>query len=107
MYEELRNIIIEEPRNYHSLSIEYPKTTLEQLYNQGWWITEIFGSMAFTVKLSHAKRTSRKPYFICVSLQLDIAQITPKARRIINRVKNKQWNKYKNYLLGQNYERKI
>lgn len=107
MFEPLREIIIEEPRNYHTLLFDYPKTNLQELYNQGWWITEIFGSFAFLVKLSKAKRTTKKPYFICVQSQLNADQITPEAQKIINQVKNKQWNKYKKYLLGLENERKI
>lgn len=105
MFEELRNIIIEDPTHYHNVNIICPKTNLQTVYQQGWWITEIFGSRAVLVKRSACiTRTSKKPYFICVQSIIDTKQITPKAYKTINKIKQQQWNKYKNYLLGNTNE---
>lgn len=106
MFEELRGIIIEEPRHYHNVMAECPKTDLQTLYKQGWWITEIFGSYAVLVAVSQCTtRKIKKPYFICVQSHIDLSQITPQAQKIINKIQKQQWKKYKNYLLGQEYER--
>lgn len=107
MFEGLRQIIIEEPHKYHSPSVEYPKTDLQTLYTEGWWITEIFGSQAVIVKLSKAKRTSKKPYFICVQSHINVDQITPKAAKIIKKIQKQQWNTHKDYLLGNTNESKV
>lgn len=108
MYEPLRTIIIEEPRNYHSEVGLCPKTTLEHVYQQGWWITEIFGSYVVLVKISESKtRKAKYPYFICVQSRIDTKQITPKAQKIITKTQNQKWKKYGNYLLGGKNERKI
>ena len=105
MFEELRGIIIEEPRHYHSPIAVCPKTDLQTLYQQGWWITEIFGSYAVLVALSQCTtRKNKRPYFICIQSHINISQITPKAQRTINKIKKQQWNKYKKYLLGQDDE---
>ena len=105
MFEELRGIIIEEPRHYHSPIAVCPKTDLQTLYQQGWWITEIFGSYAVLVALSQCTtRKNKRPYFICIQSHINISQITPKAQRTIKKIKKQQWNKYKKYLLGQDDE---
>lgn len=49
MLEKLRGIMIEEPKNFHNPMYEYRKTDLCDVYNEGWWITEIFGSKAVLV----------------------------------------------------------
>lgn len=107
MFEGLRGIMIEEPHKYYSPGLEHQKIDLQTLYSKGWWITEIFGSQAVIVKLSKAKRTSKKPYFICVQSHIDIKQITPKADKIIKKTQQQQWNIYKDYLLGYENERQI
>lgn len=105
MFEELRGIIIEEPRHYHSPIAVCPKTDLQTLYQQGWWITEIFGSHAVLVTISKCTtRKLKKPYFICVQSIIDTNQLTPDAIKTINKIKKQRWNKYKKYLLGKNYE---
>lgn len=100
MYETLRNIIIEAPvKHIGSNDQIITKTTLEELYKNGWWITEIFGSYANMVKISSCStRKSKKPYFMCVSLLVDTKQITPKAYRLIEKIKKQQWKKYENLL---------
>lgn len=101
MYPELRTIMIEEPRNYHSEVGLCPKITLQKAYENGWWITEIFGSSAVLVKISESTtRKLNRPYFICVQSQIDTKQLTPKAQKIIDIRQRQQWKKYKNYLLG-------
>lgn len=108
MYPELRKVIIEEPKNYHSEVGLCPETTLEKVYENGWWITEIFGSFAVLVKISKSEtRRVKYPYFICVQSQIDTKQLTPKIQRFITRIQNKKWKKYGNYLLGEKNERKI
>ena len=105
MFEELRGIIIEEPGHYHNVNSILPTTDLQTLYKQGWWITEIFGTYAVLVIQSRAvTRTSKKPYFLCRQAHINVNQITPEVQKIIDKVRNQQWNKYKNYLLGKTNE---
>lgn len=107
MLERLRGIMIEEPRNFHNPMYEYRKTDLYDVYKEGWWITEIFGSKAVLVRLSQctAKRL-KKPHFISVQSRIDISQITPEAQIVIEAVKKQKWKRYKRYLLENKNERK-
>lgn len=96
MYEPLRTIEIEEPKTHVPGALpNLYKTNLANLYERGWWITEIFGSYAVLVKVSDCKtRKSKAPYFICMQSQINVDQITPPAKRIIKRIANQQWKKY-------------
>ena len=98
MFEELRDIIIEKPKR-HFGNIELPTTTLQQIYQDGWWITEIFGTDAVIVKKSNCvSRKGAPPYFMCLHQRININQLTPKALRVIEKIKKQQWNKYENLL---------
>lgn len=100
MYQELRNIEIEVPIKFVGNTLGLPKTTLDKLYQKGWWITEIFGSYAVIVaKSTCTTRKSPAPYFKCFHVHL-YTPITPKQMQIIKRIQDKQWNKYKKELNG-------
>lgn len=104
MFEELREISIEAPIKHVGTSGLLPRTTLDKLYQQGWWITEIFGSYANVVKKSDCvTRKSKGPYFICISLHINTKTITPKAMRTINKIKKQQWKKYEKQLTTSQY----
>ena len=101
MYEELKPIRVQQVRRntFGGLSPHDPlEKTLDELYNQGWWITEIFGSVANLVKKTQYAKHSH-PYFCCVQKTIDIKAITPQAARTIKKVQDKQWKKYKHYML--------
>ncbi|MBO7735511.1 MAG: hypothetical protein J6S67_23300 [Methanobrevibacter sp.] len=104
MFEELREITIEAPIKHIGFESLRPKTTLDKLYQKGWWITEIFGSYANIVKVSECTtRKSNLPYFICVSLQIDTTKLTKAAIKTINRIKKQQWKKYEKQLTSSQY----
>lgn len=105
MFEELREISIEAPRKHIGNELLTPKTTLDKLYKDGWWITEIFGSYANVVKISSCNtRKSKEPYFISLSLLMNVNALTPKAMRTINKIKNQQWKKYEKRLTTSKYK---
>ena len=93
MYEELEGIQIERPKTHIKKDAWTITIPLADLYREGWWITEIFGTTAVCVRRSQAYKTKR-PYFCCLHLFLDTKQLTPKANRTINRVQKQQWKKY-------------
>ena len=100
MYQELRNIIIEAPIKFVGNNLGLPKTTLDKLYKEGWWVTEIFGSKAFIIKRTYAAYTKKHhPRFIVYLKSIDISNATPKALRLIEKVKKKQWKIYEDYML--------
>ena len=93
MYEDFEQIQIERPKTHikkDAWSITIP---LADLYRDGWWITEIFGTDAVCVKRSSAYKTKR-PYFCCIHLFLDTNQLTPKTKRMIQNIQNQHWKKY-------------
>lgn len=100
MYQELRNIIIEAPIKFVGNTLGLPKTTLDKLYDKGWWITEIFGTQAVIVQKSTCTtRKSPKPYFNCYNVHL-YTPLSYKQLQLIKRIQNKQWKKYKHELNG-------
>jgi len=104
MFEELREISIETPKQHIGGTLSTIYTTLDKLYIKGWWITEIFGSYANIVKKSDCMtRKSKEPYFICLSLHIKTPTITPKAMRTIKKIKNKQWKQYGKQLTTSRY----
>ena len=106
MFEKLRGVMIEEPKNFHNPIYDYRKVDLYETYKQGWWITEIFGSKATMVRLSQsATKRLKKPHFVSVQSHIDVSQITPDVQKVIDKIREKKWNKYKKYLLGQDDER--
>ena len=98
MYKKLRNIIVEKPMAEFGCVLDSPQTTLDCLYKDGWWITEIFGSYATIVK--HKQYSSMThPFFISRCVAIDVSAITPGAQKIIANIAKQQWKKYRNYLL--------
>ena len=58
MFDELKCITIEKPyKGFQNNGVVRERTTLDKLYKDGWWITEIFGSKAFIVKKTYASYT--------------------------------------------------
>lgn len=100
MYEELRTIKIEGILHAHPLAHTLPaeSVTLEMMYKDGWWITEIFGSTAVLVKRTYSGKC-KHPRFRLLCKTINVDQITPAAKKIIKKVQNEQWQKYKGYLL--------
>lgn len=103
MYKKLRNIIVEKPMAEFGCVLDSPQTTLDCLYKDGWWITEIFGSYATIVK--HKRYSSKKHpgCFISRCVAIDVSAITPGAQKIIANIAKQQWKKYRNCLLESQY----
>lgn len=93
MYEELEGIRIEQPKQHIGNTPWQETISLADLYRNGWWITDIFGSYANVVSKSPAYK-SRRPYFRCLSLFLPAGQITPQAEKLINKIAKQQWKIY-------------
>ena len=99
MYEELKGIKIQQVRRntFGGLSWDRINISLDELYKEGWWITEIFGSIAVLVRKTNY--TKGQHYFCCVQKLIDINAISPKAAKTIKHIQDQQWKKYKHYLL--------
>lgn len=103
MYNSLRNIPIEAPIKHIGTTLETTNIPLSKLYQNGWWITEIFGSYANVVKISSCNtRKSKNPYFMCLSLLIDTTKINKTALKTIQKIKDAQWEKYKHLMIHQN-----
>lgn len=98
MYEVLRNIKVGKPFKHVISTLEDPKTSLADLYEHGWWITDIFGTKAIIVHKT-TKFSQTRPTFCCSTVHIDVTQITPEAARFIKKFSNQQWNKYKKRML--------
>ena len=99
MLDKLQSITIDNPTKHIGDQLPQPRITLDKLYKDGWWITEIFGSYANIVKISScSSRKSKRPYFMCVSVLIDVDKITKGAMQTINKIKNQQWKKYKHLM---------
>ena len=98
MYEVLRNIKVGKPFKHVISTLEDPKTSLADLYEHGWWITDIFGTKAIIVHKT-TKFSQTRPTFCCHTIHIDTTQITPEAARFIKKFSNQQWNKYKKRML--------
>ena len=100
MYEELKDVLIEPPAAGYPGTSPYPArmVPLNTLYKDGWWITEIFGSMAVLAHRTYDS-TRRYPRFRVVFKLIDTTTISKKAMRKITRVQKDQWEKYKHSLL--------
>lgn len=97
--EELKKIHIESPdRSRYALP---HTTTLYQVYESGWWITEIFGSNAVLVR----PRLRHKDGFGSCERMLDTSQITPKAMKFIEKTARDKWKIYKQRMLTYKYGR--
>lgn len=103
MYEVLRNIKVGKPFKHVISTLEYQKTSLADLYEHGWWITDIFGTKAIVVHKT-TKFSQTRPSFCCHTIHVDITQITPQAMKIIKKIANQQWAKYKKRMLTYPYK---
>lgn len=99
MYKKFRNIIVEKPMAEFGCVLDTPQTTLDCLYKDGWWITEIFGSYATIVKHKRYSSLKHPGCFISRCVAIDVGAITPGAQKIIAKIAKKQWEKYKGFLL--------
>lgn len=96
MYKEFENIWVSEPGARIRDSLPRPKITLAELYRRGWWITEIFGSIANVVSKSQCKNTAHQRYFFrCQQCFIDPKSLSPKVLKKIEEIKSAQWEKYK------------
>lgn len=95
MYEELKDIVVEIPRKGHPATTPLPGpiTTLDQLYKDGWWVSEIFGSQLVLIK-NLPKGNCRKPKFQVVYKSVAIENISKKALATIKRIQKNKWKKY-------------
>lgn len=100
MYEELKDIIVERPKHGHpgTNPLPGPTTSLAQLYREGWWITEIFGSQAVLAHRLFSGK-SKCPRFRIIYKTILSGPINKKATQIIKQVQNQQWKKYKQDML--------
>lgn len=104
MYDGFEGVWITEPIKQIGPSFLAERITLDELYQRGWWITEIFGSYATVVSESgyHQRHNSYehgRPYFCCRQCQIDTKALSPKVMRKINAIKNAKWKKYKRIML--------
>jgi hypothetical protein len=97
--EELKKIIIDSPE-VSNLSLPV-KTTLHQAYENGWWITEIFGSKAVLVR----PRKRNKDGFGLCERQVNVDQISPKAMMFIIHFADQQWKQYEKRMLTYKFGR--
>ena len=106
MYEELKGIKIQPVQRHIIGGVFWDKinTSLDEIYKEGWWITEIFGSVAVIVKKASFS-TPGHPYFCCLQKLIDTSAITPKAAITIKRIQEQQWKKYKHYMLTEKDKR--
>jgi len=107
MFDELKCITIEKPyKGFQNNGVVRKRTTLDKLYKDGWWITEIFGSKAFIVKRTAAPYAKKHyPRFIVLFKPIDISKATTKTLRLIEKIKKQQWEKYKEYILWGTWDK--
>lgn len=80
----------------------YPprEITLQHLYNRKWWISFVDSNVICLVK----KTTRYGDLFACKFMKIHRGKIDSKTMRKIERFNNKQWGKYKQKMLGKDYE---
>lgn len=101
MFDELKCIKIQKPYRGYCCSIPNPYITLDKLYKQGWWITEIFGSVAVIVQQTYkGVGVKNPPRFRVLCKHIELTNATPKALKQINKIRNEKWNIYKTYMLS-------
>ena len=98
MYEPFKNIHVGKPLKHVTRLLDYPTISLDMLYENGWWITEIFGTKAIIVRKA-TKFSKTSPTFYCATVHINMDQMTPAAEKLIKKIANKQWNKYKYRML--------
>ena len=101
MFDELKCILIEKPYNAHPGTFPHSIwCSLDKMYKEGWWITEIFGSIAVIVKKTPDGNFKNKyPHFRLLCKPINLSKATPAAMRTIKRIRTQQWNMYKEYML--------
>ena len=100
MYKVFEKVWVSEPGVRIRDSLPRPPITLDELYERGWWITEIFGSIANVVSKSHCNNTThQRYYFKCQQCFIDPKSLTPAVLKKIEEVKDRQWEKYKGIML--------
>lgn len=75
--------------------------TLRQMYNKGWWITFVNSNNICLVRKNTVKKNHIS--FLCKFTKIYRGTIDNKAMKKIDRFNNKQWKKYKNKMLGDDY----
>ena len=99
MFDELKCITIERPyKGFQNNGVIREWTTLDKLYKDGWWITEIFGSHAVIVKKSKFIQ-SDCPKFIVLYKPINLTKATKKSIYLIEKTKQKYWKTYEKYML--------
>lgn len=100
MYKEFEKVWVSEPMTRVRDSLPAPKITLAELYERGWWITEIFGSIANVVSKSQCKNSTYQRYFFrCQQCFIDPKLLTPSVMKKIEKIKAEKWEKYKGIML--------
>lgn len=74
--------------------------SLQNLYDHGWWISFVYYKNIVLVKKTYTKYNVS---FLCKFTKIYRGTIDTKAMKKIERFNNKQWKKYKNKLLGDDY----
>lgn len=103
MYEDFENVWVTEPKKHIGNEMFVDRITLAELYRQGWWITEIFGSYATVVSespyhLRYNNYEKGRPYFRCKQCQVNVSALTPAILRKIKRIQESKWKQYKRIL---------
>lgn len=102
-FQELETVRIEPPLRHIGALLETPMTSLTNVYLDGWWITEIFGSKAILVaKTKHFYNT--RPTFKTATVFIDTTTLTPKTQRLIKKIANEHWKLYKRYMLTKKFQ---
>ena len=93
MFDELKCITIEKPyKGFQNNGVIREWTSLDKLYKDGWWITEIFGTHAVIVRRANSHYTKKlHPRFIVLYKPIDMTKATPKALRLIKKIRKEQW----------------
>lgn len=101
MYEELKCIKVQQVCKGHPITNPLPTemVTLDTLYKDGWWITEIFGSTAVLVHPARPNPKSKRPKFRLLCKHITVDTMTKAAERTIKRIQKEQWNIYKDNML--------
>lgn len=92
MYENFDKVIIEDPGTpVYTLPT---RTTLDQVYKAGWWITEIFGSIAVLVR---PKKLAKDGFRLCE--KYIYSKIPKTVQKEIQAIADQKWQHYKKRLL--------
>lgn len=75
--------------------------TLQNMYDRGWWISFVCYNNIVLVKKTYNKKNNVS--FFCKFTKIYRGTIDNKAMKKIERFNNKQWKKYKNKMLGDDY----